>query len=93
MFLVALAPSGPVFATWLNNKLPQLVSLLPVPQYVQCCNQSAMGRSEPICLPTSSHNNNASACMAPRASAVKEQGFSEAVAARIKAAQSNADQS
>ena len=33
ILLVAPAPSGPVFATWLNNKLPQLVSPVPDPQY------------------------------------------------------------
>ena len=130
-----------------NNKLPQFVSLIP--GVGSECTHSVLARSEPICLPTSSHlgqiggevaglpmqqnhtdctgvaqhalvlessghvqsNSTVSAqsaqsgdsvvqpdpaqepvkpkptCLAPRASAIKEQGFSETVAARTEAPQ------
>ena len=93
------------------------------------CTQAVLGRSGPICLPTSNHLGQSGGevaglplqqnhtdctvptqpaqsgdstiqpdhaqesvtpeptCLAPRATAIKEQGFSEAVAARIEAPQ------
>ena len=67
---------------------PQATSVcLPSSGLPSCgsgCSHSAMGGSGRLCLPT---NQPESSCMAPRATAIKEQGFSEAVAARIEAPQ------
>ena len=133
-----------------NNKLPQFVSPVPDPQaWASGCTQPVLGKSGPICLPTSSHLGQSGGevirlplqqdhfgrprvaqhalvwgssgnvqsdpsvsaqpaqsgvstiqpdpaqepvkpeltCLAPRVTAIKEQGFSEAVAARIEAPQ------
>ena len=43
-----------LFATRFNNKLPQFVSPVPIPRPGQWMH-SVLGRSGPICLPTSSH--------------------------------------
>ena len=143
-------PHVDLFATRFNNKLPQFVSPVPDPLGLGSgCTQSVLGKSGPICLPTSSHLGQSGGevtglplqqdhsdhprvaqhalvlgsggnvqsdpsvsaepaksgistfqpdpaqepvkpeptCLAPRATAIKEQGFSEAVAARIEAPQ------
>ena len=143
-------PQVDLFATRFNNKLPQFVSpVLDPPGMDSGCTQPVMGKSGPICLPTSSHLGQSSGevaglpmqqdhsdctrvakhalvlgssgnvlseplvsaqpaqsgvsaiqpdpaqepvkpeptCLAPRATGIKEQGFSEAVATRIEAPQ------
>ena len=54
MLLVAPGLSGPVFATWLNNKLSQQASLGTDP-LIWTMIQSTIRESGPICLPTGSH--------------------------------------
>ena len=55
MLLVALGLIGLFFSTWLNNNCLNLHHWGQIPQYGQWYNQSAMGGSGPICLPTGSH--------------------------------------
>ena len=71
-------PQVDLFATRFNNNLPQFVSPVPDPRppdpQAWAVDAQEPVKSEPTCL-------------APRTSAIKEQGFSEAVAARIEAPQ------
>ena len=138
MLLVAPALSGPVCHQVQQLTVTVCVTGSRPPGMCSGCTQSVMGRSGPICLPTSSHLGQSGGkvaglpmqqnytdctgmahpvilsdptvpgqsgdsafqsepaqepvkpeptCLAPRATAIKEQGFSEAVAARIDALQ------
>ena len=149
---VAQAPSGPVCHQVQQQIARVCVTDFRPPGMGSGCTQSVLGRSGPICLPTSSHlgpsggkaaglpiqQNHTDCtgvaqhalvlgssgyvqsdptvpaqsgdssiqpdpaqepvkpeptCMAPRATAIKEQGFSEAVAARIEAPQKGSNRS
>ena len=142
-------PQVDLFATRFHNKLPVCVTGSRPPGLGSGCTQSVLGKSGPICLPTSSHLGQSGGevtglpleqnhsdctrvaqhplvlgssgnvqsdpsvsaqptqsgistiqpdpaqelikpeptCLAPRATAIKEQGFSEAMAAQIEAPQ------
>ena len=125
MFPVAPTTSGPVYRQ-IQQQTTVCVTSSGSPGMGSGCTQPVMGRSGPICLPTSSHLEQSGGdlvlgssgnvqsdplvsaqsgvstiqpdpaqepvkpeptCLAPRATAIKEQGFSEAVAAGIKASQ------
>ena len=124
MLPVAPAPSGLV-CHQIQQQTPTVCVTGPrSPGLGSGCTQTVLGKSGPMCLPTSSHlgqhalvlgssgnvqsDPSVSAqpgistiqpdpaqepvkpeltCLAPRATAIKEQGFSEGVAARIEAPQ------
>ena len=145
-YMLPVTPQVDLFATRFNNKLPVCVTGSGPPGMGSGCTQRIMGKSGPICLPTSSHLGQSGGevaglpmqqdhsdcsrvaqhalvlgssgnvqsdpfvpaqsgnstfqpdlaqelvkpeptCLAPRTTAIKEQGFSEAVAAQIGAPQ------
>ena len=84
-------PQVDLFATRFNNKLPQFVSPVPGSNVKPDPTVSAQHTQPSVSAiqpgPSQEPVESEPTCLAPRASAIKEQGFSEAVAARIEAPQ------